>query len=320
MSNRLSNYTGKRYTLTIGEIAARGTLAAILPTLTFTNGTTFMTGDQIGDILADYTRRVYISMVPAEESVETDFISTLNSFWAFRKQAYQKMYDAATKNYDPLSNYDMSEESLSGHKVDNVSDTNTRSGSMTETETPTGTTTTTTTPTGGTKITETPTGTETVEKTEEGSKTTTETESRTTYDDPATFEDAVQTVTTVTPDDYVETSTTSFDQRKTETTEEYVQNTKTTVTETFTNRQTATTTLYNQLQDSRQINNSNTLTGAGAGGSVTGMHEVEEHFLTRSGNIGVTTSQQMLTSEIELRSMYDLKFMFMREFITRYTF
>ena len=280
-----------------------------------------MTGDQIGDILADYTRRVYISMVPADESVETDFISTLNSYWTFRKQAYQKMYDAAVKNYDPLSNYDMLEESLTGHKVDNVSDTNTRTGSMTETETPTGTTTTTTTPTGGTKRTETPTGSEIVERTEEGGTTSTETESRTTYDDTSVFEPTTEKqIITVPNDGFSETTTTSFDTRKTETTEEYVQNTKTTVTETFTNRQTATTTQYNQVQDSRQINNSNTLTGVGAGGSVTGMHEVDEHFLTRSGNIGVTTSQQMLESELKLRYQYNLCYMFIREFITRYTY
>lgn len=321
MSNRLSNYTGKKYTLTIGEIAARGTLAAILPTLLFDDNTTFMTGDQIGDILADYTRKLYVSMTPASESVETDFISTLTSYWNLRKAAYKKMYAAAIKNYDPLSNYDMQEEGLDGKKLDGVTDTNTRTGSMTETETPTGTTTTTTTPTGGTKRTETPTGSEIVERTEEGGTTSTETESRTTYDDTSVFEPTIEKQTITVPNDgFSETTTTSFDTRKTETTEEYVQNTKTTVTETFTNRQTATTTQYNQLADTRQINNSNTMTGAGAGGSVTGMHEVDEHFLTRSGNIGVTTSQQMLESELKLRYQYNLYYMFMREFITRYTY
>lgn len=38
--------------------------------------------------------------------------------------------------------------------------------------------------------------------------------------------------------------------------------------------------------------------------------EVESHELTRSGNIGVTTSQQMLTSEVELRVAHD----FVKEF------
>ncbi len=321
MSNRLSNYTGKKYTLTIGEIAARGILATILPTLLFDDNTTFMTGDQIGDILADYTRKLYVSMTPASESVETDFISTLTSYWNLRRAAYKRMYAAAIKNYDPLSNYDMQEEGLDGKKLDNVTDTNTRTGSMTETETPSGTTTTTTTPTGGTKRTETPTGSEIVEHTEEGGTTSTETESRTTYDDTSVFEPTIEKQTITVPnDDFSETTTTSFDARKTETTEEYTQNTKTTVTEEFTNRRTETSTQYNQLKDERQINNSNTMTGAGAGGSVTGMHEVDEHFLTRSGNIGVTTSQQMLESELKLRYQYNLYYMFMREFITRYTY
>lgn len=37
------------------------------------------------------------------------------------------------------------------------------------------------------------------------------------------------------------------------------------------------------------------------GTSKSGYHEGTEHFLKRSGNIGVTTSQQMLQSEIDLR-------------------
>lgn len=68
--------------------------------------------------------------------------------------------------------------------------------------------------------------------------------------------------------------------------------------ETGTNHGLTQTTKYNDQK-----------TAAAGGLSVTA-NEVESRELTRSGNIGVTTSQQMLTSEIELRIAHD----FVKEF------
>lgn len=323
MSNRLSNYTGNKFTFTIGEIAARGNLASTLGnvSLNFANNTTFMTGDNIGDILADFTTKLYISMTPATGNVEQDFITTLTDYWNARRGDYYNMYSAVHAQYDPIQNYMMTESGIDGKKLDEVTDSNTRTGKTKTTETPTGTTTTTTTPTGGTVTTETPTGSETETRTETAGKTTTATESRTTYDDTVNFKPAVQTVTETVPNTgYEEETTRSFTDRETETTEEYIQGTNTTVTESFTGRKTETETEYTNLKDERTITHDNDRTGTVNGNSITNAAEINEHYFERSGNIGVTTSQQMIESEINLRYKYNLWYMFIREFITRYTY
>ena len=53
------------------------------------------------------------------------------------------------------------------------------------------------------------------------------------------------------------------------------------------------------------------------GDTLTGYHEANEHYLKRSGNIGVTTSAQMITGEVELRKI-DLLKDYIREFFNRY--
>lgn len=62
----------------------------------------------------------------------------------------------------------------------------------------------------------------------------------------------------------------------------------------------------------------NTLSGSFDGQTLTG-HEISEHYLKRSGNIGVTTNAQMVTGEIELRKMSILR-MYVKEFIDRYCY
>ena len=58
----------------------------------------------------------------------------------------------------------------------------------------------------------------------------------------------------------------------------------------------------------------NTKTANFDGETLTGLHTATEHRLKRSGNIGVTTSQQMIESELNLRKQNILK-MLIREFI-----
>lgn len=55
------------------------------------------------------------------------------------------------------------------------------------------------------------------------------------------------------------------------------------------------------------------------GGTKTGYHEGTEHFLKRSGNIGVTTSAQMIAGELEIRKR-DLLREWIKEFIDRYCY
>lgn len=63
---------------------------------------------------------------------------------------------------------------------------------------------------------------------------------------------------------------------------------------------TETTTSFDEAKTTTTDTPDNTLTAAFGDDTLTG-HEVTEHRLSRSGNIGVTTSQQMIGSELELR-------------------
>lgn len=58
----------------------------------------------------------------------------------------------------------------------------------------------------------------------------------------------------------------------------------------------------------------NTKTANFDGETLTGLHTATEHRLKRSGNIGVTTSQQMIESELNLRKQNILKTL-IREFV-----
>lgn len=62
----------------------------------------------------------------------------------------------------------------------------------------------------------------------------------------------------------------------------------------------------------------NTMTGSFEDHTLTG-HEISEHYLKRSGNIGVTTNAQMVTGEIELRKISLLR-MYVKDFINRYCY
>ena len=94
-----------------------------------------------------------------------------------------------------------------------------------------------------------------------------------------------------------------------------VQTDKSSTVETPTSRKTTTDTSYAAGTDSvitQQSDNDKTATAAGT--TLTGLDTGREHILTRKGNIGVTTSQQMIQSEIELRKQ-DVILWYIRRFI-----
>jgi hypothetical protein len=120
----------------------------------------------------------------------------------------------------------------------------------------------------------TPTGSTTVAITHTGSETTTGTTYQAGVDSTG---DGVQTDKQVTkrdPSALSDTQTTS-----------YAAGTKTTVTDQSQNDQSASADGY----------------------TLTGLDQATEHVLTRKGNIGVTTSQQMIMSELELRQTQMLR-------------
>ena len=139
---------------------------------------------------------------------------------------------AMAAKYDPVSNYDMKEQSADGRKISTETDT--------------------TTPTGGSKTTVNRFG---IDSDENGAA----------YD-----------VTKIEP----------------------LKDTQTATTKAMTGDKTITD------------NDGNTLTG---------YHEAHDHFLQRSGNIGVTTAQQMITEELRLRKE-DLLRSYVKTFIDRHAY
>lgn len=82
-----------------------------------------------------------------------------------------------------------------------------------------------------------------------------------------------------------------------------------------------TVTTKNTYENDYHVDNknkpSNTKTMDFNGTTYNNYHDAEERFLKRSGNIGVTTSQQMIESELSLRKT-DLLYEYLKQFIDLY--
>lgn len=80
-----------------------------------------------------------------------------------------------------------------------------------------------------------------------------------------------------------------------------------------------TETSYDQAKSTETETPSNTQTMSFDGSTLTGYHDSSEHYLRRSGNIGVTTSMQMIEQEIKGRQV-DLLYDFVKRFVDRYCY
>lgn len=72
-----------------------------------------------------------------------------------------------------------------------------------------------------------------------------------------------------------------------------------------------------ETETTREYNNDQGISFDGT--SYSGYHEGNEHFLKRSGNVGVTTNAQLLTGEIEVRK-HDILREYVKTFIDRYAY
>lgn len=154
------------------------------------------------------------------------------------------------------------------------------SGSETTTETPSGKETVELTKTGSEKSTETPTG---EEKVEHSIGQSTVTNSKTTYDS-ATFQDTDKQIDNA----RTNTDTTSFEDRQTETELSFT-NRKDTEERSFTNRKTETEKAFDD--------------------------RIDTYDYREWGNIGVTTSQQMITSQFPLTELDKLQHYIVNDFV-----
>ena len=331
--NKLINIQ-KKTAHKILQLAQDYNLGTLLEDVTLTfNNVTFLSGDELGDLFSEFTQQYYLSA--SSENPAADFIATLLRYWSFRKNDYYNMFKTLTANYDPIENYSMTERGSDGTRRGKKTITDTPTGSETDattyngtkSTTATGTKNTVVTPEGGTTTTETPSGTSAQVETETAGRKTVATTSKTTFDNTATFTPTEKTETTDEPlEGYERRNTTEYDDYNVVTHEEHDEGSKTTTAETFNgygesesfnNYGSSTTKSFTGRKDTTEetyeelVSRLNTdITGA----------EVTDHIFTRSGNIGVTTAQQMIESEIKMRYWYNLQYMFITEFIRKFTF
>ena len=218
-------------------------------TLAIMAGTHQISSTAIIDQMIRYATWWYTDLMadPANPETDDQIVAAFVAQWAaYRDDTASnlgRMLDVMAAAYDPLSNYDMTEQSADGR----------RDARRTQTMTPSGETSTVTSHTGS------------------------ETQTSTIYQAGVdSVGDGVQTDKQVTqrdPASLTDTQTTRYTNAKTET-----------VTKSD-NDQTATA----------------------DGHTLTGLDQATEHVLTRKGNIGVTTSQQMAESELNLRKVQLLR-------------
>ena len=98
-----------------------------------------------------------------------------------------------------------------------------------------------------------------------------------------------------------------------------VQTDKVESTHTPANHKTTTSTEYAAGTDSEvTTEHTHDQSATADGHTITGADRAQEHYLTRAGNIGVTTSSQLLLGETQLREQLRLLEHFVRDFITKH--
>ena len=123
--NRLEKLTAPKQTITILRMVQTiPTFPADIEniSLTFSDGNVFMTGQEIADILADYSAKTFLYVTaPAAE-----FINAIQLHWLVWQDSYRKMYSALNTAYDLLNTYEKHENSINGIKRDGQENKNTQ--------------------------------------------------------------------------------------------------------------------------------------------------------------------------------------------------
>ena len=290
-----------------------------------------------------YGERVYITPADSLQAAADSFVAAWDMFNTYHLEQFNAIYGAKHTPYNPLDNYSMTETSkdsrttgatTSTEKTGETSDTLTRTGTITNaaensdtserTDNLTGTTTRTGTIQTVGKDTGKTADTRTVETKNTGTQTSEITDNTTNsvaaYDVGAFSNRDKQSKqgSDTRTDNLTAQSTNGGEVNTTADTTSTVTNNltdtaKNTGTQTTTNSGTATNTQTNNTTDTTTISNSETISGTTNGTDNT------EHTLTRKGNIGVTTSQQMLSAEIALQVKHQLAYYAVELFVSQYT-
>lgn len=252
----------------------------------------FMTGQEIADILADYSAKSFLYVV----SPAAEFISAINIHWNLWQDNYHRMFTALNTAYDMLNTYEKHENSINGIKRDGQENKNTQTGSEKITTTDSGGLTTTTTPTGTQKVT----------TTETGGYTDTQVLDRAPYDSTA-LSTAEQVTKTHTPNNVTTTATTDFTGRTDTEKLEY------------NNRKTEQEKTYNSVINDSLKTFSNTLSEYFNGENIGG-NEITRYINDITGRNSNTPPAEYMNAEIIFRLKYSLKKLFILDFLSEYTF
>ena len=290
MANLL-NYSGEKTLITVGGMQVKDSLGSKLLAinLTFSDNSVFATGSDLCMFLGDYTMSTYVYN-QGTVSPASDFLSTLQRYWDIRKAEYEKIKTAITAEYNPINNYSMEET----HK---------------------GTDTTESKHTGKDETTDIHTGTDTLNKTGnvENAKGTTQT--NTAGITTKTTNGAAEITSVNQVSAYDSNDFTNHDKNITNSGEN-TQEVKNIGADTIAHSGKDTTT--NNLTDTTIYNNT-LKTNINYGHNIDNTTTYDT-LLKRVGNIGVTTSQQMIESEYLLRLKHSLIELFLTEFIRNYCF
>lgn len=187
--------------------------------------------------------------------VYNDYKTAWTQYIQLHAADLKRAYDAMAATYNPLHNYDMTEQAADGE----------RNGDQTVTTTPHG-------------------------------KVTNET----------SLSGTLETAT-------------SFYKSGVDSTGDGVMTDKSVSLETPTTRKTTTETTYAAGTDSEQKTvHTHDQTASADGHTITAADRATEHYLTRSGNIGVTSSMQLIQAEVDLRAAQELLEKFVRRFIDKH--
>ena len=299
--------------------------------------------DELIFTIQRYGERVYISPADSLLAAADSFVAAWNMFNTYHLEQFNAVYNALHTKYKPLDNYAMTETSKDSRttgattetkKEGQTTDTLTRTGTITnaaensDTSERTDNLTDTTTRTGTVQTVGKDTGktadTRTVNTTNTGTQISEITDSTTNsvaaYDVEAFSNRDKQSKqgSDKRTDNLTAQTTNGGEVNTTADTTSTVTNNltdtaKNTGTQTTTNSGTATNTQTNNTTDTTAVDTAETISGTTSGTDNT------DHTLTRSGNIGVTTSQQMLSAEIALRLKNQLAYYVVELFVSQYT-
>lgn len=220
-----------------------------------------------------------------------DFYFLWINFWNDERcYNYLKTLAALHSNYNPLHNYDKQSDIIRGKAAAEYEDETVQDGAITDERTVT----------GKEKTERSETGTKTNER--EFNNGETDTGKVTTYDDPSFRNDTQHDI------DYdgTITDTESFTNRKTTETKEYTDGFKDKTVKDYDNLTTTVTRSY--TENPKTIND-----------DTFGTTDYEHSYESTTGNIGVTSSQDMLNQEINVR-MYSIVNDYVRMFVSEYLF